>query len=111
MRGMFRGMAQGEFDMAARVIGTSTSQLRNDFASGRSIAEVATAAGVKTDMVVSAIVADMTARIDEAASQGKVPSQLATRAKTDLPTWSARFVNAHKGEMRGGRRGGGRDLV
>ena len=107
IRGMFRGMAQGEFDVAAKAIGTTTTQLREDFAGGRSIAEVATSAGVKNDLVVSAIVSDMTAKIDEAASQGKVPSQFVTRAKNWLPTWAARFVNAHKGEIRGGRWGGG----
>jgi hypothetical protein len=102
MRGMFREMAQSEFDVAARTIGTSSAQLRSDFDGDRSIAEIATAAGVKSDTVVSAVVADMSAKIDQAVAEGKVPSQLAARAKSGLPTWAARFVNAHKGEMRGG---------
>ena len=86
--------------MAAVKIGVSLTQLRNDFDQGKSIAEIATASGVSEDSVINAIVADMSARIDQAKTEGRVSADLAAQAKSRLPMWVARLANGHKGEFR-----------
>lgn len=100
IRELLRGFARYEFDVAAVKIGVSLTQLRNDFDQGKSIAEIATASGVSEDSVINAIVADMSARIDQAKTEGRVSADLAAQAKSRLPMWVARLANGHKGEFR-----------
>lgn len=100
IRELLRGMARAEFDVAASTIGISSAQLQRDFDNGRSIAEIASAAGVSVDTVVNAIIADMSAKIDQAKTEGRVSSDLAAQAKSRLSMWVTRLVNGHKGEFR-----------
>jgi hypothetical protein len=100
---LLRGMVRDEFDVAATSIGISSTKLRTDFGSGKSIAEVASAAGVSVDVVIKAMISDMSARIDQAGAEGKVSKDLADQAKSRLSMWVPRLVNGHRGEFRRSR--------
>jgi hypothetical protein len=61
-RGVLRRLAPAEFEVAAGTIGIDLTQLRREFAAGRSIAEQATAAGVAVAAVVEAVRNELRAR-------------------------------------------------
>ena len=90
--------------MAARVIGLETNQMRRAFDEGRSIAELASDAGVPVEVIVSAIVTDATNAIDRRVGDGQMSQQQALQVKSRLPVWASRLVNFHKGDMRRLRR-------
>ncbi len=97
---VLRTLARGQFEVSARAIGIAPSELRIEFAKGRSIAEVAGAAGVTVETVVAAVVADASAKLDQAVATGQTPKGAADRIRTRLPRWAGRLVEAHRGELR-----------
>jgi hypothetical protein len=97
---VLRTLARGQFDVAAGAIGVAPTDLRIEFANGRSIAEVAGAEGVPVDAVVAAVVADASAKVDRAVADGQTPPAIAARIKRRLPQWATRLVNGHRGELR-----------
>jgi hypothetical protein len=99
---ILRTLARGQFEVAAGAIGVAPSDLRVEFARGRSIAEVAGAHGVPVETVVAAVVADATAKIDRSVADGKTPPRAAARIKPRLPAWATRMVHGHRGELRVG---------
>jgi hypothetical protein len=87
--------------LAAATIGIEPAELRRDFAGGRSIAEIATAAGVAPETVTSAVIADATAMLDKALADGTAPPQAVSQAKTRLPVWTARLIHATRDDLPG----------
>ena len=84
------------FTTAADTLGLTAQELREQVKSGpQSIASVA---GDQTDEVTAAIVAALSARIDEAVANGNVSAARADQAKSRLPDAAQRFVNRVPGQ-------------
>ena len=90
-----RHLRHHEFKVAAATIGVKPAELRSDIKAGQSVADVATAKGVSVDSVVNAVVSDASAKIDQAATNGKLTQAQADAAKAKLPTLVTKLVNAH----------------
>jgi hypothetical protein len=99
-RGILRRLAPAEFEVAAGTIGIDPTQLRREFAAGRSIAEQATAKGVAVATVVEAVTRDASARLDQAVAAGSLSVPDADRAKARLSVWAPRLVAVHRNELR-----------
>jgi hypothetical protein len=102
---LLRSLARGQFEVAAGAIGTSPSDVRIEFANGRSIAEVAGAHGVPVETVVAAVVADASEKLDRAVADGHTTRFAADQLKSRLPRWATRMVYGHRGDF-GSRRAG-----
>ncbi len=98
-RALLRPMARDAFLVAAGVMEISAAQLRQDFAGGMSIAEMAHGAGVALDPIIDAIVSDASTRIDQAVAQGSVTQGEGDSAKSRLQPWAARLINIHKRDL------------
>jgi hypothetical protein len=99
VRQVLRGLARGEFRVAAGAIGVDASQMQRAFKEGSSIGELADANNVPRDRVVYAIVADATSQIDMQVAQGILDPQTAQRAKARLSLWANRLVNLHREDL------------
>jgi hypothetical protein len=88
-------VARGLFRDAAKVIGVAPKDLRDAVKGGQSIADVATAHNVAPQAVIDKLVADSTARIDKAVTDGKVTQEKADKAKAALATRIPQAVNHH----------------
>ncbi|MGD0084069.1 MAG: hypothetical protein ABSD78_12850 [Acidimicrobiales bacterium] len=99
VRELLRGLARAEFPVAAGIIGMDPAQVRTAFEQGRSLAELATGAGVPVERVVNGVASDAAARIDQGVADGRVPEERALQAKAQLPVWANRLVNFHKGDF------------
>lgn len=69
---------------ASAYLGLSLGDLRTQLQSGKSLAQIAEAAGKTKDGLVQAIVADEIAQIDKAVANGKLTAEQAARLKTGL---------------------------
>lgn len=67
------------------------AELRSDIKAGQSVADVAAAKGVSVDTVV----ADASAKIDQAVTNGKLTQAKADAAKAKLPAQVTKLVDAH----------------
>jgi hypothetical protein len=99
VRQVLRGLARGEFRVAAGAIGVDASQMQRAFKGGSSIGKLADANNVPRDRVVYAIVADATSLIDMQVARGVLDPQTAQRAKARLSLWANRLVNLHTGDL------------
>ncbi len=97
---LLRALRHREVAVAAATIGTEPAELRREFAGGRSIAEIAVAAGVAPDSVVSAVVADAGAMLSRNLADGMATPDAVARAKAELPRWATRLVHAKRDELR-----------
>jgi hypothetical protein len=86
------GMAQ----VSADTIGVSIDDLKAALQSGQSVADVANAHGVNPADVVTAIVDAGTAKLDQAATEGKLTQEQVDKLKSHLPEAADRFVNHTK---------------
>ena len=77
---------------AAKTIGISGAQLKAELP-GKTLAQVAQAHNVSRDALVQALTAAAAARIDGAASAGKLSADQAAKLKAMLPPTLARFVD------------------
>lgn len=84
------------FTAAAEVLGLSVEDLRSQVKDGPQ--SIATIAGDQTADVVAAVLAAVTARIDEAVANGTIPADRAEQAKARLPEFADRFVNRVPGQ-------------
>jgi hypothetical protein len=84
-------------DAAAEAIGITEDDLRDALVDGQTIAEVAEAEGVEAQTVIDAVVADATARIDDAVADGDLDEDRAADLKEDLVE---RVTDAVNGEFR-----------
>jgi len=98
-RDVLRPLARSEFQVAAGIIGLDSGQARHAFDQGRSLAEVATGAGVPVERLVTAVVSDASVKIDQDVAEGKMTQERALQAKARLPIWANRLVNFHKGDF------------
>jgi len=87
-------------DVAAATIGISESELVEAVRNGQSVAEVAEANGVETQSVIEALVAEVSARVDEAVASGDLDADRAAEIKAEAVQRITDFVN---GEFRRGR--------
>ena len=97
---LLQTLARGQFEVAADAIGISAAELRVGFATGRSIAEVASAHGVAVESVVAAVVADASDKLDRAVANGLTTRLAADRFTSRLPEWATRLVNRHRSDLR-----------
>jgi len=92
---------------AAAAIGVETTELRDAFMSGQSVAELAASKGVDVATVKDAIVTALSDRIDKALADGKVDAARAATAKARLPDIAERLVNRKPGSRPSGAAGSG----
>lgn len=78
------GVRVDPFAAAATFLGTTEQDLRTQLRSGKSLAQIAQAAGRSKDALVQAIVADETTKIDQAVKDGKLTADQATRIKQNI---------------------------
>lgn len=89
----------------ASTLGITEEELRTQLQSGKSLADIA---GDKTGAVVDALVAEATARIDQAVADGKLTAEQASERKANLDERITAMVNRTppaEGERRGHRHG------
>ncbi|MGH9118507.1 MAG: hypothetical protein ACRD0A_11745, partial [Acidimicrobiales bacterium] len=72
------GLIWHGLEAAAGALGITEDELRDAMGDGQSIAEVAAAEGVEVQTVIDALVAEATARIDEAVADGDLTEEEAT---------------------------------
>lgn len=99
-RQWLRGHAPDEFTVAAAAIGVRSSELRDGFQQGQSIAEIATGHTRPVDSVIDAIDTDVTARLHDAVSDGTASEHDARDIETITRQWATRLVHGHRGEFR-----------
>lgn len=80
-------------DSVAKALGIPTEDLENDLAKGQTIAQIAKSKNVDVNKVIDAIVADASARIDQAQKAGRLTQAQADKAKADLKTRITDLVN------------------
>jgi len=91
--GGFRiGLGAG-LDSVAKALGVSSDELKADLAKGQTIAQIAKSKNVDVNKVIDTLVADASARIDQAQKAGRLTQAQADKAKADLKTWITDLVN------------------
>ncbi len=85
-------------EAAAEAIGISVGDLRTALRDGSTVAEVAAAHDVDVDAVIEALVADATARIDEAVADGRLDADRAEELKANLDERITAHVNGERPE-------------
>jgi hypothetical protein len=109
-RGARHGERGGHLETAAAAIGIDVQALRTALMSGKSIATVATENGVNPSVVIAAIVAEKSAEIDQAVTDGKLTNEEGAARKARLEERVTAMVNGVRpagGEGRHGRGGPG----
>lgn len=79
-----RAMIKEGLDKAAAAIGITTDALTTELKAGKTIADVAGERNVAVQTVIDALVADATARIDQAVTDGKLDAARAETMKANL---------------------------
>ena len=93
-RGPGRNVTGDSLAAAATYLGTTTADLETKLRAGQTLAQVANAtAGKSRDGLVSALVADATAKIDAAQKAGTITADQATQLKSNLSTRLAQRVD------------------
>jgi ribosomal protein S20 len=98
-----------KLEAAARALNLSEDDLRAQLRDGETIAQVAQAQGVDVQTVIDAMVAEATARIDQAVQEGDLTAEEANERKANLQERITRLVNEGKPKG-GGPRGRGPKL-
>lgn len=98
--GRGHGFFGARLDTAAEAIGITAEELRAALQDGSTIAEVAEANGVDLQVVIDALVAEATAKIDAAVADGTMESERAEELKADLVERITAHVNG-EGPFRG----------
>lgn len=89
------------------ILGMTTDEIKDGFAAGQSIADMANAQGVDVDSVVDQLVAEAMERVDAAVEAGKIDAERAAEINEGLEENISERVNADPSERpeRGERRG------
>ncbi len=88
------GMGGGaSLDVVATTLGITADDVRTALQSGTTLAELATQHGSTADALIAAIVADRTADINQAVTDGKLTQEEADTKLADLTTRVTDFVN------------------
>ncbi|MDP9266165.1 MAG: hypothetical protein M3O91_08650 [Chloroflexota bacterium] len=89
---------------AATYLGVSADDLRTKMTAGQTLAASANAtSGKNRDGLIQALVADATAKIDQAQAAGRITTDQATREKADLTSEMTRLVDSTDAGRRGHR--------
>ncbi|HYU15448.1 MAG TPA: hypothetical protein VEL05_05235, partial [Candidatus Acidoferrum sp.] len=89
------GVTGDSFAAAATYLGISADDLRTKVSGGQTLAAIANAtAGKSRDGLVTALVADATAKIDQAVKDGKITADQATQLKSGLNDRIVRLVDS-----------------
>lgn len=83
-------------DAAAEALGVSADELRTALQDGSTIAEVAASKGVDVQVVIDAIVADMSAHVDEHLADGDITQEQADARKADAVERATAMVNGER---------------
>ena len=94
-RALLRREALG---VAAKTIGISRQDLRQDLANGQTIAQVAQSKGVDVQTVIDALVKAGTARADQALQNGRITQTQHDTIVSKLPDVASTFVNRQWGQ-------------
>jgi len=98
-RGPCHGPGRGRhLEAAAEAIGIEADALREALQSDQTIAQVAEANGVEPQAVVDALVADVSARIDQKVADGDLTQEEADEKKAELPERITALVNGERPE-------------
>jgi hypothetical protein len=87
-------IALASLDAAAKAIGITPAQLKEELKGGKSIADVAIAHGTTAQAVTDALVADANARIDAALAKGTIDAAKAAELKSKVTAEVTAFVSA-----------------
>jgi uncharacterized protein YidB (DUF937 family) len=102
------GFRHFDLVVAATALGITEDELRTALQDGQTIAEVATEQGVDLQTVIDALVADISAEIDQRVADGDLDSDDAATLKESLTDRVTDLVNGELGFGRGfGHRGFG----
>lgn len=108
------GLGFGRFgavalDPVAKALGITTDELQADLAKGQTIAQIAKAKNVDVNGLIDTLVADASAKIDQAVTDGHLKAGEATKIKAALKSGITDIVNNGfpKGPMGGGFAGPG----
>ena len=99
VRGVLRGFARSELIVAARIISLGPAQVRRSFDEGRSLAELATGAGVPVERMVDAVIRDTSAKLDREVAEARLTQARAQQVRARLPLWANGLVHFHKGDL------------
>src|SRR5438067_6376231 len=92
-----RNVAGDSEAAAATYLGTTQADLETKLRAGQTLAQIANAtAGKSRDGLVSALVADATAKIDAAQKAGTITADQATQLKANLTTREQQFVDSNR---------------
>jgi ribosomal protein S20 len=94
-----------KLEAAARALNLSEDDLRAQLRDGKTIAQVAQAQGVDVQTVIDAMVAEATARIDQAVQEGDLTAEEANERKANLEERITTLVD--EGPQRGHEGGPG----
>lgn len=100
-----RHMQVNMHDVAATYLGISATDLQTQIRSGKTLGEIAVAAGKTKDGLIQAIVTEHVAQIDKAVTDGKLTTEQATTLKTGLTERITQMVD--RTGMQGGPMMGG----
>jgi len=100
----FGGPGFGGPGVVAQVLGLTPEQLRTEFQSGKSLAEIGQAQGISRDDLKARILAAQKARLDEAVKAGKLSQDQANQIAARQAANIDRMLDAKPGQ---GRPGGG----
>jgi hypothetical protein len=98
-RQVLRQMARDEFKVAADAVGIDAVYIRREFGAGQSISDIARAKGVPVDIVVNAVLSDVSEKIDAQVAVGTLSPQQAGVVKAHAPTWVNRFVTVRRQDL------------
>jgi len=106
--GGFDGHRGEGLDAAAEALGLEVDALKEQLRGGTTLAQVAEAQGVDVQVVIDALVASATERIDAALAEGRIDEAKATELKEDLVERVTERVTTPREERHGpGRPGRG----
>ncbi len=112
-KGNRRGNRGEKAEALGEALGLSVEELREGFAAGNSIADMAVAQGLDVDDVVDELVANAMERVDAALAEGKIDADRAAEITEGLEEKITERVNADPSERsergRGGNRGAAAD--
>jgi hypothetical protein len=84
---------ENKLDAAAKALGITADELRNDLRDGKSIADIAKAKSVDVNKVIDAIVSDAESKIDAAVKDKKLSQDQADKLKASLKERITDLVN------------------
>ena len=91
---MRRHVRRAALIVAAKAIGVEPKELGASLRDGKSVADVARANDVEPQVVIDAVVAAGTKKVDEAVANGKLDETRATTIRDRLPDRVTHLVNA-----------------